>query len=270
MAGPQGALCALGSEGWLYKELLSHGEEAVISPTWLLDLGGCSMRCRFCSEWQHVVRPETGPAVPLDPTWFAATLSLRKRAGARSVSFVGGDPTVSLYAILRALAASNPADWLPIVWNCNGLIGDEAFVELAPLVDCWLLDLKFASNRCANRLTASDEGAYRRQVDDSLDRIHSQITRERPADLPPLLIRHLLLPGHLECCTLPLIAEIAQRWPLAVLNLMTTYLPFGPALAGDDTAPELRQINQRGHITRARATLAATLPTALLDGRAMS
>lgn len=266
-AGPQGALCGLGSEGLVYKELLSHGEEALLCPTWLLDLGGCSMRCRFCSEWAHVVRPDARPAVPLDPAWFAATLHRRAAQGARTISFVGGDPTVSLYAILRALAAVPAEALLPIVWNCNGLIGEVAFAELEPLVDCWSIDLKFASERCAERLTLSDETHYRTHLETSLDRIHGAISPAGELPLPKLLIRHLLLPGHRQCCTLPLIERLAERWPRATVNLMTTYLPFGPAMAGDNTAPELRRMNAQEDKISAVAALRRALPGALIDGR---
>ncbi len=267
MAGPDGARCGLGPEAWLYKELLSHGEEAPISPTWLLDLGGCSMRCRFCSEWPHVVRPRRSPAIVLEPSWFATSLARRKAGGARTISFVGGDPTVSLLGILRALAAVPEGQGLPVVWNCNGLVGPQAFAELRQVVDCWVVDLKFGANNCAVALAGKAEQNYRQYVEQTLDRVHEMAERGQTNNLPPLIIRHLLMPEHLQCCTLPIIDQVASRWPAARLNLMTTYLPFGPAADGA-AAPELRRMNADSDRQEAIAVARNLRPDCLVDGRA--
>ena len=40
-----------------------------------------------------------------------------------------------------------------------------------------------------------------------------------------VLVRHLQLPGHLECCTLPLIDWLAENLPGAAVNLMDQYRP---------------------------------------------
>ncbi len=264
MASSEGARCGLGSEAWVYKELLSQGEEAAICPTWLLDLGGCSMRCRFCSEWAHVVRPHTPPAVRLDPTWFASALARKRAAGARTISFVGGDPTVSLLGVLRALATVEANALLPVVWNCNGQVGDDAFAELAPLVSCWVIDLKFANDNCAQRLAGPEERNYGRHVAATLDRV--QALPASAEAWPRLLIRHLLMPGHLHCCTLPVIEAVARRWPSATFNLMTTYLPFGPALKGVVDAPELSGLNRQADRDTAIAWLLKTAPLSLIDG----
>ncbi len=266
MAGPKGARCGLGPEAWIYKELLSHGEEAPISPTWLLDLSGCSMRCRFCSEWEQVVRPQRSPAVVFEPQWFGTNLARRKAAGARTISFVGGDPTVSLLAVLRALAAVEAGGLLPVVWNCNGLVGDDAFAELAPLVDCWTIDLKFGTDTCATRLAGPEERAYSEHVHRTLDRVH-ELPSDTAGRWPRLLIRHLLMPNHLDCCTRPILSMIGRRWPRAQLNLMTTFLPFGPALKGVAGAPELSRMNPRAAREQAISTALALSPGCLVDGR---
>ena len=41
-----------------------------------------------------------------------------------------------------------------------------------------------------------------------------------------LLVRHLLMPGHLECCTRPALEWIRATVPTAAVNLMTAYHPF--------------------------------------------
>lgn len=237
----EGAWCKLGVDAYAYKELLSHGEESCIGPTWLIDLSGCSLRCLFCTEWHHVTEPRAKPAVPLRASWFLRRLAHHTSKGARSISFVGGEPTVNLAGVLAVLAEVPEAARLPIVWNTNGLIGTQALALLHGLVTTWLVDLKVHTAPAANRLLGARALPYGAAVHALLDTVHPD---EAPAKyaLPSLLIRHLLMPGALETETLPILREIAARWPNAVVNLMTMYLPYGPALRELRTAPELRQM----------------------------
>ncbi len=60
---------------------------------------------------------------------------------------------------------------------------------------------------------------------------------------------------------------IAARWPAATVNLMTTYLPFGPAerpLAG---SPELARINTDGDVHMAIAHASEVIAQLLIDGK---
>ena len=266
--GAESAYCGLDTRAWVYKALLSKGEEAAISPTFLIDLGGCSLRCLFCSEWHHVVDPRTGGAIPLEPAWLAETISRHKADGARSLSFVGGDPTVSLLAIVRALAGVRLEDRLPLVWNCNGWTSELARDVLRPLVECWLVDLKF-SPRCGKRLAATAQVDYTAEVEATLEMAHADALASTTTSsaMPRLIIRHLLMPEHLDCCTLPIIERIARRYPRATLNLMTMYLPFGPALNPLAGSPELQRLNSRPSVEAALGLASNHIEHLLIDGR---
>jgi len=266
--GSAGAYCGLGERAWVYKELVHLGEEEVVSPTWLLDLGGCSLRCLFCTEWTHVTKPRAQPAGWLAPRWFAHRCGQRKRAGATSVSFAGGDPTVSLLGVLEALAAVAPEDQLPVVWNCNGWTSPLVRELLDGVVDCWVIDLKFGDPGCANRLAATGPG-YLDGVRATLDAVAPVEARTADRVLPPLIIRHLLMPRHAACCTRPVLDEIATRWPLATVNLMTTYLPFGPAERPLRGSPELAQMNAVSDVDEAVVYAKSTIKRLLIDGKAL-
>jgi putative pyruvate formate lyase activating enzyme len=41
-----------------------------------------------------------------------------------------------------------------------------------------------------------------------------------------VLIRHLLMPGHVDCCTRPVLEWLSSHLPEALINLMTGYKPF--------------------------------------------
>lgn len=228
--GKSGAFCRLDARAMVYRDYVSVGEEAAISPTWLIDLGGCSLRCLYCSEWSHVVQPYAAPTQELTATWFPEQLLKRKRQGARTVSFVGGDPTVSVVAVLEAMAQVADGEWLPVVWNCNGWLSEQARTLLAPVVSTWLVDVKFGNPQCAQRVAGVDGALNEREVARTLDFARSR----------GLMLRHLAMPGHLDCCTRPVIEWIARAYPEIPLNVMRHYLPMGPARAGRlIRAPEL-------------------------------
>ena len=221
-ASSAGAFCRLDDRAWVYKELLSLGEEPAISPTWLIDIGGCSLRCLFCSEWQHVVRPLDHGAEVLDPAWFARAHARRVGQGAKTISFAGGDPTPSLPAIVAAL--HGVAEPLPVVWNCNAAVGEIALHLLADVVSVWSLDAKFGNAACAERLA----GVRGFDLQAELRRTFGQAGKTAPAGgLPTLIVRHLLMPGHFACCTQPMLHLIADALPAAhaVVNLMTMFVP---------------------------------------------
>ncbi len=269
-AGPTGAWCRLGADAYAYKELLSHGEEACIGPTWLIDLSGCSLRCLFCTEWAHITQPMAAPAVPLRSGWFLRRLAHHIGQGARSLSFVGGEPTVNLAAVLSVLADVPPASQLPIVWNSNGLVGEDAWPLLTDVVRTWLIDLKVSTASAATQMLGAGDLDYGARVRDTLDRVHPAtppLLTDPARGLPTLIIRHLLMPGALASETLPLLHEIAQRWPHAVVNLMTMYLPFGPALKQLPAMPALRTLlppNERDQAIGVARQLGLHL---LVDGR---
>jgi len=266
---PAGAFCRLGSQAYVYKELFSHGEEAAISPTYLVDLGGCSLRCVFCSEWAWVVEPRHQPAVVLDGNWFGPRVAACKAKGARTLSFVGGDPTVSVLGVLRALAAVAEADWLPVVWNCNGWTSDLALDLLDGVVATWLVDVKFGNAACARRLSGAGQIDSQAELDRTL-RAAAEQGRRRPLaeqHLPPLVVRHLVMPGHLQCCTKPVLDWLAREHPEAVVNLMTTYVPSGPAAASLAKAPELARFSTGAAAAPAIAYARGVVRALWVDGR---
>ena len=40
-----------------------------------------------------------------------------------------------------------------------------------------------------------------------------------------IIIRHLVMPGHIECCSKPILSWIAENLPNAVVNIMGQFRP---------------------------------------------
>jgi putative pyruvate formate lyase activating enzyme len=117
-----------------------------------------------------------------------------------------------LPAILAAMADCGP---LPsVVWKSNFFGTIESLTLLDGLVDVYVADFKFGNDACARRI-AGVEGYV------------SIVTRNLlwAADKGRLLIRHLLLPGHFDCCYRPMVDCMCRTLPRTPLRIMAGYLP---------------------------------------------
>jgi putative pyruvate formate lyase activating enzyme len=112
---------------------------------------------------------------------------------------VGGNPDESLYAILRFLASA-PPDWaLPIIWNCHAYATPETLALLDGLVDVYVPDYKYGNKTCGLRLSGvRDYPAV------AASAIQAMLAQEIP-----VIVRILVLPGHLECCHGPALETLA-------------------------------------------------------------
>ena len=208
-AGERGA-CGLGTGLRPYQDFVHLGEELELIPTHAVYLAGCNYRCAYCSDWDAVVRPDAISEVA--PEVLARSIEARRREGATSLSLIGGVPDVSLPAILAALELAEVS--VPLVWNTNLSATPEAADLLEGLVDAYVADLKYGNEACAQAGSA---------VKGSL--AVAQGLLARCATEAYLIVRHLVLPGHVTCCALPTLEWLAKALPGARLNLMGHYLP---------------------------------------------
>jgi putative pyruvate formate lyase activating enzyme len=118
---------------------------------------------------------------------------------ARSLEFAGGNPDESLYAILRFLSSA-PARWrLPIVWNCHAYATKDTVALLDGIVDVWLPDLKYGNDTCAIRWSGAP--GYAGAAFSSIAGMANQGA--------PVIVRILVLPGHVACCHGPALRSLA-------------------------------------------------------------
>ncbi|HOQ18889.1 MAG TPA: radical SAM protein [Methanothermobacter thermautotrophicus] len=197
-------------------EFLHYGEEAPLVPSHTIFFSGCTLRCVFCQNWDISQNPSAGRHIEVDE--LAALIEERRRMGAANVNFVGGDPTPALPYILRVLSRVSIS--VPVVWNSNMYMTRESLRLIMGAADLYLTDFKFGNSECAERLAGA--GNYFEVV----SRNHLMIAGE------DMIIRHLVLPGHLECCTKPIISWVAENLGTdTVMNIMGQYRPLYRASA---------------------------------------
>ncbi len=199
--------CGAGRQARVYNAFTHLGEEPELSPCLAVFLTGCNFRCAFCSDGAHVDDPDLG--VALDPHAIA-----QRAVGLKMVEFVGGLPDVNLLAVAEC-AEALPDD-VGVAINTNGWFTPEALDAMAGWVDWLVADLKFGPGPCAQAL--AEISGYWPVLTRNLALAAAGPFR--------LLVRHLLMPGHLRCCTRPALAWLAERLPDVRVNVMTGYRPL--------------------------------------------
>ena len=170
----------------------------------------CNFRCAICQNFNISQDPHAG--APVSPEELSLIFKGLKGEGAANINLVGGEPTPNLHTIMQAL--NHTSINVPILWNSNMYLTPEAMRILADVVDIWLPDFKYGNNHCA--LKYSRIMRYFEVV----SRNHA-IAREDG----DMIIRHLIMPGHVECCTKPVLDWIALNCPRALVNVMNQYRP---------------------------------------------
>lgn len=202
--------CGLDSTVRVFREMLHPAEEGPLNPSHQIYFSGCNLRCEFCSVLEWVEQPERGDA--LDVRQLIGRIEQRRQQGAVTLNLLGGEPAVSIHGVLRLLAAVPSTT--TVVWNSNmyyhACVGDW----LRGLIDITLADLKCASTTCARRLLGAE---------DYVTVVRHNIQRE--AAWCDMIIRCLVLPGHLDCCVTPSLEWVAAEVPQARVSLRGDYIP---------------------------------------------
>jgi len=187
------------------------GEEPELVPSGTIFTLGCTLRCLHCQNWTISQWYEKGDI--FSPKQLARSVEHLRKGGCRNVNLVGGEPTPWLQQWLETFKHVNVN--VPVVWNSNSYYSEETAKLLAGFVDVYLLDFKYGSNECAEKI--SDAPGYW----EACTRNHLYAK-----EYGELLIRVLILPEHLECCTKNVLNWIAQNLGTWVrTNVMFQYRP---------------------------------------------
>jgi len=187
------------------------GEEPELVPSGTIFTLGCTMRCCHCQNWTISQWIDSGEIY--SPRHLARAVEHLRNNGCRNANLVGGDPTPWLAQWLETFKHVNVN--VPVVWNSNSYYSDETAKLLAGFVDVYLLDFKYGNNECAKRI--SDAPDYWESC------VHNHIYGKKYGEL---LIRVLVLPDHIDCCTKTILEWINENLgPTTRTNIMFQYRP---------------------------------------------
>lgn len=194
-------------ESRVASEFIHTGEEPELVPSYTIFFSGCTLSCVYCQNWDISQYPDAG--IHIKQETLAGMINSVK---ARNVNWVGGDPTPNLPYILEVLTHLDRN--IPQIWNSNMYLTPESMRLLDGVMDIYLTDFKYGNDECAERLSRVRN--YCRVVKGN----HKLAEKQGE-----VIIRHLVLPGHLDCCTKPILKWISENMDNFRLNIMDQYRP---------------------------------------------
>ena len=205
--------CGVPRESKYTSDFLHMGEEPELVPSHTIFFSGCNFECVYCQNWDIAMDARAG--MQAEPEMLAAVLQEGVAQGSRNANFVGGNPDPHLYTILRTIKlAGDAARFLPMVWNSNMYTSAEAMSILDGVIDVYLGDFRYGNDSCAQELSGVE--GYFEVVSRNFGLAFGSAE---------VMVRHLVLPGHLECCTRPVMEWASRNMPGVYFNLMFQYRP---------------------------------------------
>ena len=219
-------VCHMGEELVVARAAPHYGEEPCISGergSGAVFFAGCSLGCVYCQNYA-LSRGREGKTVT--PEHLAEIFARLEASGVHNLNLVTGAHFAP--QIIRALEMARPK--IPVVWNTSGYETAETVRALAPYVQIFLPDLKYALSAPAARYSRSPD-----YPEVAMNAIREMVLLSGPWEMGEdgllrrgVMIRHLVLPGQIEN-TRRVIRWVDREFlPGEVLfSLMAQYTPCG-------------------------------------------
>jgi putative pyruvate formate lyase activating enzyme len=240
IAGEKG-YCLLTKDSYVSSAFLHMGEESVLVPSGTIFFQSCNFGCVFCQNydisqaWKNHREIEE-VARKVNDKKLAILAEKLAEKGALNINYVGGDPIPNIHTILGSLLYQN----LNIcqLWNSNFYLTEYSLSLIIDFMDFWLPDWKYGNNECG-KIYSGIENYF-----DVITRNHKRIHDEGSGEI---IIRHLVMPNHIECCSKPILDYVAKELPKAVMNLMSQFRPVYhssnyPEINRRPTSQELQEV----------------------------
>ncbi len=201
--------CRLPAKMLVSSYFVHLGEEPFFVPSFTIFFYSCNFGCVFCQNYGISQRLEK--AIEMKEKDLAKIID--KHGYCKNVNFVGGEPTPHLPFILKTLKYVKID--IPVVWNSNFYMSKKAMYLLKDVVDVYLSDFKYGNDECAKRLSNVENYTKIVKRNHLLALKHAEI-----------VIRHLVMPNHIECCSKPVLEWISKNiGKRAIVNIMDQYRP---------------------------------------------
>ena len=221
-------------EGWcrlpdglrIARAALHHWEEPCISGSrgaGTVFFSGCTLGCVFCQNGP-ISHGNFGKAVSGDG--LRSIFQHLAGQGAHNIELV--TPTQYSHILARVLSEPVPGG-LPVVWNSGGYERPDILRALEGRVDVYLPDLKYVTPALAARYSGAED--YPEAAQAAIAEMFRQRGPVRLEDgllKSGVIIRHLLLPGHVKEAK-RVMDWVAEQFPIGsvLFSLMAQYTPMG-------------------------------------------
>ncbi|MHA1914059.1 MAG: radical SAM protein [Promethearchaeota archaeon] len=215
----QKGFCLINKDSYVTSAFLHMGEEAPLIPSGTIFFQGCNFGCIFCQNYDisqswKGKRDLEDIAQKVTSQKLASIAEKLTERGAININYVGGDPIPNIHTIIGSLKYQTSN--ITQLWNSNLYLTDKALSLIIDLIDVWLPDWKYGNNDCARKYSGIDN--YFNIISRNHKRIHDEGSGE-------IIIRHLVMPNHIECCSKPILKYVSEELPKAVVNIMKQFRP---------------------------------------------
>jgi len=185
---------------------------------------GCPLRCVYCQNFE-IARAETGLEISIER--LAEIMLELQEQGAANINLV--TPTHYTPEIIQAVTTARKKGLkLPIVYNCSGYEKVETLRRLEGIVDIYLSDFKYMEPELAKRYSRAED--YPEMAKQALQEMVRQqpkaVFNESGMMVQGIIVRHLLLPGHLRNAK-AVVKYLCETYGDSIcLSLMNQYTPL--------------------------------------------
>ena len=206
------------------------GEEPPISVTkgsGTVFFGNCNMRCVYCQNHQISQNWRKEQSKTMEPAALAEKLLyLQNDLGCHNINFVS--PSHFVPQILETLLLAIPMGLkLPLVYNTGGYDSLETIEALDGIIDIYLPDLRYASDKSAKQFSQAPH--YTEHARKAIKEMYRQVGKlqidENGIALRGLIVRHLILPENLAGSEESLTWLAQEVSPEVSISLMAQYYP---------------------------------------------
>lgn len=216
--------CSANDKVTVYTVFKHYGEEPAIcgnGGSGTIFFSGCNLKCVYCQN--HKFSHQLCGTIVDETTLSRIMLNLQKQ-GCHNINLV--TPTHYLPQILKSAArAINSGLKLPLVYNTSGYEKKEIIQDLQGIVDIYLADFKYIEANTAQSYSQAPD--YPQYAKESIAQMYKQnkIRWQKGLLTSGLIIRHLVLPGHIGEAK-KILTWIKKETPQALVSIMFQYQPY--------------------------------------------
>jgi putative pyruvate formate lyase activating enzyme len=208
-----------------------HGEEPALSGTrgsGTVFFGNCNMRCVYCQNYQISQDWKRQKSNETDCRTLAEKmLYLQDRLGCHNINFVS--PSHFVPQLLRAVVEAVPMGLrVPLVYNTGGYDSLATIKQLDGVIDIYLPDLRYASDRWARKFSHARHYVEhaRAAIKEMYRQVGNLVVDEQGVAQKGLIVRHLILPNGLAGSEESLTWLAREISPTVTVSIMSQYRPL--------------------------------------------
>jgi putative pyruvate formate lyase activating enzyme len=206
-----------------------HGEEPALSGTkgsGTIFFSHCNLRCVYCQN--HQISQDLDPSsIQVDTRSLSRImLDLQDRLGCHNINLVS--PSHYVAQLVAAIYEAIPMGLkIPIVYNTNAYDAISTLQTLDGIIDIYLPDIKYASNKFARKFSRSINyiAFSRAAIREMYRQVGNLIMDASGIAQRGLIVRHLILPNNIAGSIESLKWLAKEISPETTLSIMSQYYP---------------------------------------------